>query len=74
MKQIKHNCKGFAWSLCAKKLLFAVLLLSGLLLCDPRQEYIDALTVYGNNIGLTFQIVDDELRCRRVNRSTRFTI
>lgn len=36
-------------------------LLSGLLLCDPRQEYIDALTVYGNNIGLTFQIVDDVL-------------
>lgn len=36
-------------------------LLSGLLLCNPRQEYIDALTVYGNNIGLTFQIVDDVL-------------
>ena len=36
-------------------------LLSGLLLCDPRQEYIDALTVYGNNIGLTFQIIDDVL-------------
>lgn len=36
-------------------------LLSGLLLCNPRQEYIDALTLYGNNIGLTFQIVDDVL-------------
>ncbi len=36
-------------------------LLSGLLLCNPRQEYIDALALYGNNIGLTFQIVDDVL-------------
>ncbi|MEG2882404.1 MAG: polyprenyl synthetase family protein, partial [Christensenella sp.] len=36
-------------------------LLSGLLLCDPRQEYVDALSVYGDNIGLTFQIIDDVL-------------
>ena len=39
MKQIRHNCRGFAWSLCEKKLLFAVLLLSGLLLagCQKRE-------------------------------------
>ncbi|MEG2360909.1 MAG: polyprenyl synthetase family protein [Christensenella sp.] len=36
-------------------------LLSGLLLCDPRQEYVDALSIYGDNIGLTFQIIDDVL-------------
>lgn len=39
MKQIRHNCRGFAWSFCEKKLLFAVLLLSGLLLagCQKRE-------------------------------------
>ncbi|MEG0252107.1 MAG: polyprenyl synthetase family protein [Christensenellaceae bacterium] len=36
-------------------------LVSGLLLCSPSQEYINALSVYGYNIGLTFQIVDDVL-------------
>ncbi len=36
-------------------------LLSGLLLCSPEQKYIDALTLYGYNLGLTFQIVDDIL-------------
>ncbi len=59
MKQIKHNCKGFAWSLCAKKLLFAVLLLSGLLLAGcqkretPLQEGESEYQVYYMNQAVT---------------------
>ena len=36
-------------------------LLSGLLLCHPTEEQIDAIKGYGKNIGLTFQITDDVL-------------
>ncbi len=36
-------------------------LLSGLLLCSPDKRQVEALTAYGNNIGLTFQIIDDIL-------------
>ena len=36
-------------------------LLSGLLLCNPSEPYINAIGVYGKNIGLTFQITDDVL-------------
>ncbi len=36
-------------------------LLSGIYLCNPRPDHVDALTVYGDNIGLTFQITDDVL-------------
>lgn len=36
-------------------------LLSGLLLCGPSDEQIDAIKSYGRNIGLTFQITDDVL-------------
>jgi len=36
-------------------------LLSGLLLCSPSVEQIEALTLYGYNIGMTFQITDDIL-------------
>lgn len=36
-------------------------LLSGLVICHPTKEQIDALSVYGNNLGLAFQITDDIL-------------
>ncbi len=36
-------------------------LLSGLLLCEPSEVQIEAITVYGYNIGLVFQIIDDIL-------------
>ncbi len=36
-------------------------LLSGLLLCEPTEAQIKAITVYGYNIGLVFQIIDDIL-------------
>ena len=36
-------------------------LLSGLLLCNPTEQYINALQTFGKNIGLTFQITDDVL-------------
>ena len=59
MKQIRHNCRGFAWSLCEKKLLFAVLLLSGLLLAGcqkretPLQEGESEYQVYYMNQAVT---------------------
>ena len=36
-------------------------LVSGMLLCNPDPKYLDAISLYGENIGLTFQIVDDVL-------------
>ncbi len=36
-------------------------LLAGLLLCKPDQKQIAALALYGEDIGLTFQIIDDIL-------------
>lgn len=36
-------------------------LLSGLLLCNPSDQQIAALRIFGQNIGLTFQITDDVL-------------
>jgi geranylgeranyl diphosphate synthase type II len=36
-------------------------LLSGLLLCRPSEQYINAIRLFGKNIGLTFQITDDVL-------------
>ena len=36
-------------------------LLSGLILCNPNDEQINALSVYGDNLGLAFQITDDIL-------------
>ncbi|MEA4853600.1 MAG: farnesyl diphosphate synthase [Christensenella sp.] len=36
-------------------------LLSGLLLCNPEKKYLDAISLYGEDIGVTFQIIDDVL-------------
>lgn len=36
-------------------------LLSGLLLCDPGHRQMRAVSIYGTNIGLAFQVVDDVL-------------
>ena len=36
-------------------------LLSGIALCSPNQTQKDALNLYGRNIGLSFQIIDDIL-------------
>ena len=36
-------------------------LVSGLLLCGPSEAQLDAMTLYGYNVGLTFQIIDDIL-------------
>ena len=62
MKQIRHNCRGFAWSLCEKKLLFAVLLLSGLLLagCQKRETPLQEVeseyqVYYMNQAALPYQ-------------------